>query len=197
LIITTGRINECRYFSNEEIVMTIEDPLELNFLGELYRKSEGNPARQVSMYEIGDVLGLDKNSAGALAEELIVGGYAELVSLSGGIAITADGLRELNVSPETSFENVNRLGNEKHLTPEGIAAVEEVLNRIKRLGAGTGFTYLDIEEIVIDIKTAEIQLLSSKVKTAIIREILKSLQDTLEGTEDSEVTNQIRSMLQS
>ncbi|MEE4167171.1 MAG: hypothetical protein V2I35_14305 [Desulfocapsaceae bacterium] len=177
--------------------MTIEDPLELNFLGELYRKSEGNPARQVSMYEIGDVLGLDKNSAGALAEELIVGGYAELVSLSGGIAITADGLRELNVSPETSFENVNRLGNEKHLTPEGIAAVEEVLNRIKRLGAGTGFTYLDIEEIVIDIKTAEIQLLSSKVKTAIIREILKSLQDTLEGTEDSEVTNQIRSMLQS
>ncbi len=177
--------------------MTIEDPLEFNFLSELHRKSEGDSARQVSMYEIGDVLGLDKNGAGALAEELIVGGYAELVSLSGGIAITADGLRELNVSPGTSFENVNSLGNEKHLNPEGIAAVEEVLNRIRRLGAGKGFTYLDIEEIVIDIKTAEIQLLSSKVKTAIIREILKSLQDTLEGTEDSEVTNQIRSMLQS
>ena len=40
-----------------------------------------------------------------------------------------------------------------------------------------------MEEIVIDMKTIEVQLLSSRPKTAIVREILRSLSTLLKEVE--------------
>ena len=80
--------------------MSIEERQIFDFLTELYNSTDGDTSRQVSMYDIGGTLGLEKSSAGAVAEELIVDGYAELVTLSGGISITSNGLKELNIAPE-------------------------------------------------------------------------------------------------
>ena len=180
----------------EEVRMTIENPEQLTFLTELCHRAEGDTARQVSMYEIGESLGLDKNSAGALAEELIVDGFAELVSLSGGISISAQGLKELNAVPvESSGEAVYRLGDATVLDAEGRRAVEEMLADIRRCVYQKGMSYEDMEVIVIDIKTAEIQLLSPKTKTLIIREILKSLQESMTAHENREIASRIAAMI--
>lgn len=175
--------------------MTIEGHEALAFLTELYNMTEGDTSRQVSMYDIGGVLGLEKSSAGAIAEELIVDGYAELVSLSGGISITSNGLKELNISPADSSETMARkLGDEKLLSEDGLKAVEELLSLIKEWVAGKSASYAALEEIVIDIKTAELQLLSPKPKTEIIREVLKSLNESISATEHSAVSDQIAAM---
>ncbi len=175
--------------------MTIENPEQLTFLNLLFNKAEGDTGRQVSMYEIGETLGLDKNSTGALAEELIVDGFVELVSLTGSISITAQGLKELNAAPEQPFEDVfYRLGDEKILDGEGCRAVEEMLTEIRRCIYGKGIGYEDMEELVIDIKTAEIQLLSQKTKTRIIREILKSLHESMTAHGNAEISRRLALM---
>ena len=176
--------------------MTIENPEQLTFLTELYNRAEGDTARQVSMYEIGESLGLDRNSAGALAEELIVDGFAELVSLSGGISISAQGLKELNAVPaESSGEAVYRLGAARVLDAEGCRAVEEMLAEIRRNVYEKDMSYEDMEELVIDIKTAEVQLLSPKTKTLVIREILKSLHESMAAHENKETASRIAAMI--
>ena len=62
-----------------------------SYLTELHSMTDGDTAVQVSMYEVGELLGLDRAEAAAVAEDLIIEGYAELVSLSGGISITTAG----------------------------------------------------------------------------------------------------------
>ena len=44
--------------------------------------AKGDPLAQVSMYEVGEFLGLEKTEAGALAEALFIEEYAELKTLS-------------------------------------------------------------------------------------------------------------------
>ncbi len=180
----------------EELHMTIENPEQRTFLTELFNKTEGDTGRQVSMYDIGESLGLDKNSAGVLAEELIVDGFAELVSLSGGISISTRGLKELNAGPaEASGESVYRLGETGVLDEEGCRAVEEMLVEIRGCVYRMGMRYGDMEELVIDMKTAEIQLLSPKTKTPIIREILTSLHESLAAHKNTEIASRIASMI--
>jgi hypothetical protein len=54
------------------------------------------------------------------------------------------------------------------------------MNTIQRHLASTTTPYPQIEEMVMDLKTLEIQMCSSRPKTAIVREILRSLQNSLE-----------------
>lgn len=172
--------------------MSIEEYELRNFLTELYNMSGGDTSCQVSMYDIGDALGLEKSNAGALAEELIVEGYAELVSLSGGMSITSEGLKELNITAvDSSGLDVCSLGDDKLLTEDGRKAAEEILALVKDCLAGSSSTYQDIEEIVIDIKTAEVQLLSQKGKTDIIREVLKSLRESMSAAGNTDVSDRI------
>ena len=178
--------------------MSIEEHETLHFLTELYNSTDGDTSRQVSMYDIGGALGLEKSSAGAIAEELIVDGYAELVTLSGGISITSNGLKELNIAPEESpLTSVRKLGAEKILGEDGLKAVEEMLAMIKVCVTGNDASYQNLEEIVIDIKTVELQLLSPKPKTEIIREILKSLNESMSATGNTVVSDQIAAMTRS
>ena len=62
------------------------------YLTELCTKTQGDIGAQVSMYNVGAAIGLEKTEAGMVAEALIVEGLAELRSLSGGIGITAQGV---------------------------------------------------------------------------------------------------------
>ena len=71
----------------------IKESLPL-FLVELYHRTQGDVSVKVSMFDIGESLGLDRKLSLRTAEELIGTGLAEIKTLSGIIGITTDGVTE-------------------------------------------------------------------------------------------------------
>ena len=63
-----------------------------NFLNELFKQSHGDSSVQYSMYDIGSNLGMDKEAAQRVAEELMGAVLVEIRTLAGGIAITEEGI---------------------------------------------------------------------------------------------------------
>ncbi|CCK82205.1 hypothetical protein [Desulfobacula toluolica] len=168
--------------------MNFDNPEARAYLFELYTVTQGDPKAQVSMYDVGATLGLEKTDAGAMAEDLFIRGFAELKTLSGGIGITVQGLEELDVQPDPVICNDDSLvlGKSTVLENKGQKAVEKILQDIKASLVQTSPPYEKLEEIVMDIKTIEIQMLSPRPKTAVIREVLRSLHQSISasGTED-------------
>lgn len=165
--------------------MEIDTPELKAYLFELYTMTGGDVQAQVSMYEVGIRLGLEKSEAGTQAETLFMEGYAELKTLSGGIGITRKGLKALDVAlePEESKESLH-LGKGPELEAEGRKDLETVLTEIKQGMAQANASYGQWEQMVIDIKTIEVQMLSPHPKTAVIREVLRSMGQCLPGKED-------------
>ena len=85
--------------------MEFSTPQSRDYLYELYTISEGDTNSEVSMYDVGAALGLEKADAGTIAEELMVEGWVELKTLAGGISITAEGLKALNVKDPSAGSN--------------------------------------------------------------------------------------------
>ncbi len=152
------------------------------FLFQLYSMAQGDPLVQVSMYEAGQVLGLEKAEAGALAQTLFSDGHAELKTLAGGICITRQGLKALDI--DYKGDEDLQLGSGPVLETRGKESLEKILGEIKEFIGGGGKPYLQLEEIVMDIKTIEIQMVSPHPKTGIIREVLKSMALGLPENED-------------
>jgi hypothetical protein len=77
--------------------MFIQDDIKENlplFLVELYHRTQGDASVKVSMFDIGESLGLDRKLSLRTAEELIGTGLAEIKTLSGIIGITTEGVTE-------------------------------------------------------------------------------------------------------
>ncbi len=81
------------------------------------------------------------------------------------------------------------LGRDPVLSSETKDMITGVLTDIKTVLEKEKSSYPWIEEMVMDIKTMEIQLLSPNPKTGIIREIFKSMHGNLKQT-DAETLNQ-------
>ena len=83
-------------------LMSFEDSSRQRFLQELYNRAEGDFEIQISMYDLGTDLGLEKDEAAVFAQELFVEGLAEMKTLSGGMGITQKGLQALgiNITPK-------------------------------------------------------------------------------------------------
>ncbi len=162
-----------------------EDVHGKNFLEELYRRTKGDPAAQVSMYEVGAAIGLNKGEAGSLAESLIVDGLVELKTLAGGIGITEEGLADLGLAAPTAQPveaglslSLGPIANEQDRQ-----TVAELLRQIREAVSGRALAYDYLEEIVIDLKTVELHLLSPKPKVPVLRELFRSLQGALAAAE--------------
>ncbi len=156
--------------------MTIENPEEKRFMEELHAMTGGDIAVLVSMYEVGASLGLEKKNASTMAEELIWREWVELRSLAGGISITGKGLTALGLGEgEAAAMRPLSLGGEEVATEEDLALIKQMLADIKACLSHSESPYPRLEEMVIDIKTVETQLLSPRPKTAVIREIFLSL----------------------
>ncbi|MCP4722949.1 MAG: hypothetical protein GY860_26140, partial [Desulfobacteraceae bacterium] len=151
---------------------------------QLYSMAQGDPLVQVSMYEVGENLGLEKAEAGALAQTLFSDGHAELKTLAGGICITRQGLKALDMKIDYKGDEDLQLGSGPVLETRGKESLEKILGEIKEFIGGGGKPYLQLEEMVMDIKTIEIQMLSPHPKTGIIREVLKSMALGLPENED-------------
>ncbi len=168
--------------------MTMEGAQSKSFLQHLYQLTGGDTSAEVSMYDIGDALGLDRSESGALAEDLIIDGLAELKNLAGGISITAEGLQTLDISTAEKSRGAGliELGHKEIVEPDVAQAVEEMVDEVRTAVSSVIKEYGAVEEIVIDIKTLDIQLRSPRPKTSIIREILSSLASVLARQEGSE-----------
>lgn len=158
--------------------MDLSNPEEKGYLMELYNVTQGDTGIQASMYEVGANLGLEKGDAGAMAENLIVQGWVDLVSLSGAISLTQEGLEALQMTG--SVQGVKgqalRLGAGPVLLKDGCEAVNTLLDDIKGILGKREIPYPKLEEIVIDIKTIETQMLSPQPKVEVVRELFRSLQ---------------------
>ena len=165
------------------------------YLLELCRRTEGNCSVQVSMFDIGAAIGLEKEAARKLAEDLIADGLVEIKTLSGGIGITAQGLEA--AGPVAGFgpaADLN-LGKGPILEDKGRQALETVLADIKAGLAANAGSYPRLEETVIDIKTIDVQMLSPRPKTAVIKEVLRSLQASVKQAGGSELAARLDKMI--
>jgi hypothetical protein len=167
----------------QEIIMNENERRSADFLLELYRRTEGLVERQVSMHDVGAAIGLEKSEAGALAEELIMEELVELKTLAGGIGITTAGidLLQKNGKVDAPVSNSSKLSGKPILTDDDRVVLTEIIREIQTELPLRKADYRSLEEIIIDIKTIEVQLLSTRPKAAIILAVLGSLQKAMQN----------------
>ncbi|WP_022665473.1 hypothetical protein [Desulfospira joergensenii] len=171
---------------------------EKAYLLELHTRTRGDIDAQVSMYEIGEALGLEKDPAGRMAEALFIQGYAELKTLSGGIGITIQGLEALDMKPESGPESSElSLGKGRVLEERGRESLNRILTDLKEGISGSTSSYAGLEEMVMDLKTIEVQLLSPSPKTSIVREVLKSILENCKGIGEKGLEARLTAMISS
>lgn len=176
--------------------MTLEDRETAAFLYELYRQSDGDTEKQVDSNDIGQALGIESDLAGSLAEQLCIMGFAELKTLSGGIGITVEGMKALDVTiPAGTVETNLTFGNDIVLSGDGIKLAQDLIDEISKTAAAGSDDFEQTEELVIDIKTIQVQLLSSKPKTRIIKEIFRSIQNNLEKRGNQELSGKLKTLV--
>ena len=66
---------------------------------------------------------------------------------------------------------------------QGRTALDTILREIKKTMEAAPIFYPRTEELLMDMKTIEVQMLSPSPKTAIIRETLKSIHANFESSE--------------
>jgi hypothetical protein len=163
-------------------LMSIEDASRQRFLQELYNRAEGDFEIHISMHDLGTDLGFEKDEAAAFAQELFIEGLAEMKTLSGGMGITQKGLKALGINRTPKKEdNSFILGSDPVLDEQGKKAIQELLNKIRTALDSKSISFDLMEEIVIDLKTIEVQMLSPNPKIPIIREIFKFINQNLKG----------------
>ena len=169
-----------------------------DFLLELYNQTEGDTEKQVSMHEIGAAIGLEKTDASMLAEDLIMDQLVELKTLSGGIGITAKGLDALQKTGVVQGATAGgyRLSRESKATAEDKDAVNALIKEIQKSKQLAGSSYENLDELIINVKTLEVHLLSPNPKTAVIRELLRSLHESLCKNNITSVADQIATMIE-
>lgn len=178
--------------------MSFENETQKAFLLELYRSADGAAGVQRSMHAVGAAIGLDKEHAGKTAEELIGKGWVEIKTLSGGIGLTAEGIetaQQAGAGGGSGSGPLTKLGKALLLADAERAAVEKILAEIRQSISGLKTEYPQLEEMVLDVKTGEVHLLSPRAKTAVIREVLRALQPALTRAGAKETADRIGRMI--
>jgi len=163
--------------------MSNESPQESIYLQQLHSMTGGDLEARVSMQEVGEACGLDKNEASSIAENLMVDGLVELKTLAGDISLTKDGLASLGYQTAGGDDEVplEKLSSGPSISDDDRQLLSTLINEIKMVIASSdNLEYRLVEEAVIDMKTLEVQLLSPAPKTAIVISILRGLGCLLE-----------------
>ena len=174
------------------------DETTRQFLFQVFQQTKGDTSVQVSMYDIGEVLGLDRDAALNVAEALIGSQRVEIRTLSGGIGISPDGIAEMQqlygdrIAPA---DQAIRLGDEPILDQIRCQAVKELIAGFKAKVGNLGLDFDRLNELMADVKTIDAQLESSRPKAAIIRECLRSLKSVVEKAGDNVSLGKIRELL--
>ncbi|MFU8770732.1 MAG: hypothetical protein ACNA7H_13410, partial [Desulfotignum sp.] len=141
-------------------------------------------------------LGLEKAAAGSMAESLFIQDLAELKTLSGGIGITAQGLEALGEAPANPADAAApTLGKGPVLDSSDRDLVATLLAEIKTEAEKGKTSYPQIEEMVMDIKTLETQMLSPNPKTGIVKEVFRSLHQNLKKGGSPALTEKLNALI--
>ena len=187
----TERLTVLRY----EDDMGLEKP-EAQFLRRLYKLTREDRSVQVSMYEIGADLGMDRGVSSRTAESLIGAGLLEIRTLSGGISITDAGVSELERRRGAASDITVRLGEGLIVSDGALKALNPLLVEIKSFAGQSGLDFDLLAELVADLHTADAQLASPKPKTAVLREVLLSLHQVLKRAGRGDLERKIRQLTQ-
>jgi hypothetical protein len=166
-----------------------------SYLEALYRITGGDPTIQASMHDAGKAIGLDREDAGKLAETLIAEGYLEIRTLSGGVGMTQLGIESGKAGTEAPDSADLHLSNTTILDEKDRTVVEAALEAIKNAVGKNNVPYPQMETVVMDIKTIEVHMLSPQPKTAVVREVFLSLQQTLSALHITDQASAIQKML--
>jgi uncharacterized protein YlxW (UPF0749 family) len=167
------------------------------FLVELYRMTKGDLNGQVSMHDIGSAIGMEKSESGSLAEDLIMSELVELRTLAGGVCLTGKGLEVLQKKGlvDAPALQVLRLSGKPVLSEDDQNVVAELVKEVKAALSQAQAEYDSIEEVVIDIKTLEVQLLSAKPKYVIVQGVFRSLHKALVDLQQDDIAAKLGTIL--
>ena len=153
------------------------------FLLSVYKQTKGDPEAVVSMYDVGSELGIDRNAASRLAEDLMGWLMLEIRTLSGGIGITPSAVEEIEASGLGGSKPQAKalcLGTDPVMSTDVRKAVERVTDALKQKVGSIGLPFDALAEVMADLKTVAAQFESSRPKTAIVRACFQSLKNTLD-----------------
>jgi hypothetical protein len=131
-----------------------------NFLLSVYKQTKDDPAKQVSMYDIGSELGIDRTAASRLAEDLMGWMMLEIRTLSGGIGITPSAVEEIEASGfGESKPQAQTLcfGADPVMSTEVRQAAERVTAALKQQAGSIGLPFDALAEVMADLKTVDAQ----------------------------------------
>ena len=153
-------------------------PPSRQFLENLYTRTGDDAEAQISMYELGTALGLDREESRTTAEDLMAEGLLEIRTLSGGVALSDAG-RALftNEGAGEATSEDNRLGATSPMDQRQRELVEQALTLIKAEMGSPKLDYEVLTEMMADVRTIEAQLISPRAKTAVVRACLEGLRD--------------------
>ena len=174
------------------------DKIGQQFLLELYDQTKGDSTVQVSMYDIGDQLDLERDVSSTVAQELMASMLVEIRTLSGGIGISADGLQmaqELIGPSASGTDGFAKLDDAPVLTTAGRQAVEQIASELKNQAGSLGLDFDTLTELTADLKTIDAQLGSSRPKTAIITACLHSVLAVVKNSGDPNISKRIRTLV--
>ena len=168
------------------------------FIFALFDHVNGDLSAKVSMYEIGEKIGLDRDAAAKTSEMLIAGDLVEIKTLSGGVGIARHAVDEIRQMQDTSSGEKKQmvpLGDAPVLSQIEIQAVEAMIHKIKNAINEWGLSFEELAGVIADVKTIEIQLTSPAPKTAIIRDCFRSVRQWIDKQSKTEVALQLQAIL--
>jgi hypothetical protein len=167
------------------------------FLVRLYEQTQGDPGRTVSLYAVGESLGMDRPGASAAAQALIGCEWVEIRSLSGAIAISAAGVEAVRAAAGAAGggDAMPALGDAPVAEADACRRLDQLVAELKARTAGLGFDFDTLAEFMADIQTLAAQLGSPRPKTAILRACLASLAGILNRSPGEPGLAKIRALL--
>lgn len=175
--------------------MTDSEDLAFRFLEVLNEHTCGDRSVTVSMYDVGESLGWEREAASRIAEELIGEGWVEVKTLNGGVSITEEGLAQCK-GGEDSSDGAVQLGTEPILTKDERTSLDGIVAALKMETGEKSWDFDLLSEVMADLRTLDAQLSSPRPKTAIVRECLRSVLTVLESSEGwGDAADRVRTLI--
>ncbi len=138
--------------------MTISelDETGQQFLIQLFDQTSGDSSTQVSMYDVGEGLGLDRDTSSRVAETLIGLQLVEIRTLSGGIGISTEGANEvkrLTGGVSHAGDSPSKLTDQPVMDSVSCECVEETAGQLKSRAGNLGLDFDGLSELMADLKT--------------------------------------------
>ncbi len=150
------------------------------------------------MFEIGQTLGLDRESSSKVAEELIGWAMVEIRTLSGGIGISDEGVREIEAAGlggDSGHSAAISLGSAPVVESAVGEAVQQAVDAIKSEAGDIGLSFDLLAELMADLKSLDAQMASPRPKTAVVRACFMSLKEILGNTQRSSCLAAVEALL--